>query len=134
MYNINVVKFLDNFPPRFDGPDTFRVNVGETSTYTFTVANENNIFQITVQGPPTSDIYSLTSNGSTYTFSWRVVEVVDFSIMFRADESVQLVSTSVLSPLVEVCACQNNGSCTRDGVLGIQGNIIDMQCECTPGI
>ena len=107
------------------------MNVGEVSTYTFTVADENGV-GVTVQGPPPSVSYSLTPNDDTYTFSWTVVEVIDFSIMFVAVDSMDAVS--ILSPLIEICACQNNGSCTRDGVLNTDENIIDMQCECTPGI
>ena len=123
------MNFPDNFPPIFDGAATFRVNVGETSVYTFTVTDDSNSPDVTVQGP---DAYSLTSNGDTFTFSWTVTGVIDYSLMFVAVDSMNAVST--LSPRVEICACQNNGVCTLEGILGTMGNVIDMQCECTPGI
>lgn len=120
-------EILDNFPPNIDGPESFRVNTGQTSTYTFTVTDEDESVDVTVQGPSTQ---SLTQNGNTYTFSWTVSEV-NVQVTFVATDSMNVVST--LSPLIEVCACQNNGNCTLEGVLGIEENIIDMRCECTPG-
>ena len=105
------------------------MNVGQRSDYTFTVTDESGSPDVTVQGP---DTYSLTPNGDTYTFSWTVSGVIDYSLTFVAVDSMNAVST--LSPRVEICACQNNGVCTLEGILGIVGNVIDMECECTPGI
>ena len=105
------------------------MNLRETSVYTFTVTDESGSPDVTVQGPVT---YSLTPNGDTYTFSWTVSEVINYTLMFVAVDPMNAVST--LSPRVEICACQNSGSCTLEGILGTEGNVVDMECECTPGM
>lgn len=103
------------------------MNIGQTSTYTFTVTDEEESVVVTVQGVETQ---SLTQDGNTYTFSWTVSEV-NAQVTFVATDSMNAVST--LSPLIEVCACQNGGNCTVEGVLAIENNIIDMHCQCTQG-
>ena len=122
---------LDNFPPSFDGLDTFRVNVGQMSTYMFTVTDETDSITVTVQGPENLDSYSLTSDANTYSFSWTVTEIAQVSVTFVATDPMNAVSTH--SPRVEICACQYNGTCTLGGVLSTDGNAVIMECECLPG-
>lgn len=104
------------------------MTVGQTSTYTFTVTDEEESIDVTVLGLDSS---SLTQDGNIYTFSWTITAVVNDPITFVATDSMNVVST--LSPLIEVCNCQNGGNCTLEGVLSIENNTIDMNCQCTPG-
>ena len=108
------------------------MNIGELAIYTFTVTDDSGSVEVTVQGTLTPNTYSLTKNSNNYFFSWTVSENKDYSLMFVALDSMDAVS--ILSPRVEICACQNNGSCTLEGTLGTVGNVVDMECECTPGI
>jgi len=97
--------------------------------YSFTATDEGDI-TIAVQGPQ-PDTYTFTVNGNMRTFSWTVMEPSNASVTFVATDS--LSATSTLSPRVEMCACQNGGNCTLDGILGIDGNTVIMRCECPPG-
>ena len=108
------------------------MNIGELAIYTFTVTDDSGPVEVTAQGALTPNTYSLTKNGNNYFFSWTVSEIKDYSLTFVAVDSMNAVST--LSPRVEICACQNNGSCTLEGTLGTLGNVIDMECECSQGI
>lgn len=97
----------------------------------FTASDEDiDNVQITVEGPPV-DAFSLIPNGNSYTLTITVDEVIDYSIMIVAVDSMNAVST--LSPRVEVCNCQNGGNCTLDGILDTDDNVIVMLCQCTPG-
>ena len=39
----------------------------------------------------------------------------------------------MLEPTVEICACANGGSCTRNGLITSNLTII-MNCQCTEGM
>ena len=108
------------------------MSIGQLAIYTFTVTDESGSAEVKVQGELTPNTSTLAQNGNTYFFSWKVVEIKDYSLTFVAVDSMNVVST--LSPRVEICACQNNGVCTLEGILGTMGNVIDMECECPPGM
>ena len=105
--------------------------IGKVTTYSFIVTDDGGSVEVTVQGALTPDTYGHRKYGKVYIFSWKVSEIKDYSLTFVAVDSMNTVST--LSPQVEICACQNNGVCTLEGILGIMGNVIDMGCECPPG-
>ena len=49
--------------------------------------------------------------------------------MFSAIDSLEAAVT--FSPRLELCACQNEGNCTLDGV--ISDTVTIMNCICPPG-
>ena len=55
-----------------------------------------------------------------------------YDITIEASDTMGAIST--LSPRVEICACQNGGNCTLNGLLGIDTNVVDMLCQCDQGI
>ena len=118
----------DNFPPMFNGSNTFRVNIGVISLYSFTATDEGDI-AITVQGPEPGT-YTLTVNFNIYTFAWTDLHLTEEGVTFVATDSLN--ATSTLSPRIEYCGCWNGGTCILDDILGM-GHIVFMSCECPPG-
>ena len=45
-----------------------------------------------------------------------------------------LNASSLLDPQVLVCACQNGGNCTLEGIIGRDVDPLIMNCICTEGI
>ena len=124
--------FLDNFPPTLTGALNFRVTVGVSSTYTFTAIDTNDEeVTVNILGPPEED-FTLTRNGNSYTLSIAVEETFTYEIIIVATDTMG--TTATLGLLVEICGCQNGGTCTLNGALGSNINVVDMLCECTPGM
>lgn len=118
-----------NFPPVIVGPSTFRVNIGEEVFYNFMV--EDGEVQVLGGLPPNSALEQYGGSISMYSFRWTMQEPVDMSLIFIANNSMNAIS--LLIPHVEVCACSNGGTCTLDGILGIQNNRVVLACECPEG-
>ena len=119
-----------NYPPRIESSiPTFQVTVGEQAAYSFTVTdpNDGDTFTVSVQGglPNNSVLHS------GYTFVWTPSEVVDAALTFVATDSMG--GTATFTPRLEICACQNGGNCTLDGVQNTLSNTIIMACMCTEG-
>lgn len=113
------------------GSNTFRVTVGEFSTYSFTVTDESEGVQVQVEGPA-EDTYFLNVTNNNYEFNWALIETSSVSVVtFVATDTLGV--SSILSPRVEVCACRNGGNCTTNGILGIDSNAVIMRCECSLG-
>ncbi len=88
-------------------------------------------------GLPAGASLSGTGNGQ-YSFTWELGSVAAArAIPFVASDD--LGAMSMLIPVVEVCACQNNGLCVFEGIyteLAIlpQGDHVVMNCICTEGM
>ena len=120
-----------NLPPRMNGSNIFRVDTREASVYSFTVTDDGDGFTVAVQGGM-PDGSTLEQESGNYTFTWTQLEPDNTSLVFVANDSLGAAST--LSPRVEVCACQNRGNCTLDGILGMESNTVIMECECPEGM
>ena len=119
-----------NFPPAISGASRFRVNTGEESIYAFNVTDSDN-FTVSVMGETPFNA-SLETVGTVYTFRWVLASPDNISVAFSAVDS--LLARSVLNPQVEICACENSGTCTLDGILDLDADPIVMNCECPEGI
>lgn len=111
------------------GLTTFRVIVGSTSSYIFTAVDTDDVV-VTIEGPPASH-YTLIQNGNSYTLNFLVSSVFTYETMIVAMDTMDVAST--LNPRVEICACQNGGNCTLDGIITQTSNVVDMLCMCTSG-
>lgn len=121
--------FLDNTPPRMTGLPVLEVTVGMDVSYTFTVVDEDSFTVGLVDMPAGSQILQ---SGQMFTFQWTVSDIDDvIPLTFYARDSMD--ATTILSPTVEVCACQNNGECTSDGTVTIN-NVATLNCSCSQGI
>ena len=123
-----------NNPPVIVGPPTLLVTLGEEAELVFTVIDDNNLFKVFVVGglPVNSTLTFTPHNGFTsFTLRWTIFEIVDVSLMFEARDERSAVS--VLSVQVQICACQNGGECTLNGLLSSSDRTVVLNCNCPEG-
>ena len=124
--------FLENFPPSISGDAVFRVTIGEMSSYTFTVSDEQDTLSIdvTVLGglPPGSTLEEVQEGH--YVFNWILLNPTNQNLTFEAIGKEGAVS--VLVPRVEICGCMNGGKCKLPNLFLFSSTII-MDCACPEG-
>ena len=113
------------------GNETFRVNVGEESVYAFNVTDEGDTFNVTIVGVPPAGSTLDGDTSTLYTFRWAPTERENATLVFSAVDS--LGAGAMLSPRVEICSCENGGTCTFDGILNLDSSTIVLNCECPQG-
>lgn len=120
----------ENLNPEIAGSATFRVHVNEESVYNFQVVDPGDNFTVDIEdGLPSNPLLHDLGNGD-YRFVWNLMEVTNIPLVILATDSRN--ATSVHIPIVEVCACTNNGICTVDGLL-TTNTTITMACICGEG-
>jgi hypothetical protein len=80
-------------------------------------------------GLPINSILEEVDEGE-YLFRWNLMELTNEPLVFVANDSRGASST--FSPVVEVCACVNGGTCTREGLI-TSNTTITLRCMCTEG-
>ena len=78
-----------------------------------------------------TDFIKPPQGGTEYKFIWELLEVSNDTVEFVATDSFS--ATSQLAPTIEMCACENGGVCTLDGVTNLDQNPIVMNCNCPDG-
>ena len=76
-------------------------------------------------------MYPASEDSTEIIFKWFADEVVNISLKFEAKDDFQAVS--VHSVQVQLCACENGGNCTTDGLLTITGDTLVLACNCPEG-
>ena len=122
---------LDNFPPVLNGSMTFRVTTGQSALYSFTATDSGSVTVVPAVQGLASNTYTFSSSNNTYSLTLTLVEPTNISVAFIATDNMNAVST--ISPRVEICACQNGGVCTLDGILTADASSVVMRCECPEG-
>ena len=86
---------------------------------------------LSIQGglPPNSIIEDL--GDGEYELRWNLQELTNDPLVFVATDTRNASSTH--TPIVEVCACANDGVCTLNGLL-TTNTTITMACLCSEGI
>ncbi len=112
------------------GSEVFLVTLRQESVYFFNATDEGDNFTVTISGDQPVNS-SLENNGSLYTFTWSLQELDNRTITFLASDSMNAVS--MLDPQILFCVCENNGTCTLDGLLSTDQNPLIMNCECQQG-
>lgn len=123
--------FAENFAPNITGSGIFRVNLRQQSVYTVQVIDPGDNFTVTILGGLPSN--SLLERGSDeeYTFYWNLQEMTNVPLVFVANDTRGASSTH--TPIVEVCACANDGVCVVDGIITTNFTVT-MSCICSEGI
>ena len=136
--NFLLSKFIVSFPPNITAPKTFMATVGEESVYTFTVTSDsqNIIVIILHEGEETlpSGVQLNNPDGDSYTITWIPSDntsVLNLTIV-AMDPSLENI-TSFFNPVVQLCACENGGNCTTDGLLTNDFSFVVLNCECPEG-
>ena len=119
-----------NSPPNITGDDAMLVNIREENVYSFTVTDAND-FNVSIQGDTPEDSELIDTGNGEYIFVWTPTEIPETGISFFAVD--ELEAASVHSPLVQVCACFNGGTCTEEGVPATNDPVQVLACLCDPG-
>ena len=135
-YYSGMFKFIVSFPPNITAPETFMATVGEESVYTFTASSDSENINVIIlhEGEETlpSGVQMNNLNGSNYTITWTPADntsVLNLTIVAVDPENI----SSIFDPVVQLCACENGGSCTTDGLLASDFSFIILNCECPEG-
>ncbi len=132
LFAISWYQPTDNFPPNATGESTYRVNIGEESTYRFHVVDDGDSFNVKVAGgvPPGATLKD--QGGGDYIFTWNPTSREDVGgLTFKISDSEG--ADSELSPQVEVCACRDKAECILETVLDATPSLIIMDCLCSEG-
>ena len=128
---IHLSYVVDNFPPNISAEATFRVNLGQESTFVLYVEDPGDEFTLSVRGGlPDNSILEEIAEGE-FEFRWNLQEITTDSLVFVANDTRG--ASSVFIPTVEVCACVNGGNCTLDGLLTSAATVV-MNCVCSDGM
>ena len=117
-----------SFPPNITGPAVYSIKPGMVAVYNFTVTAAQQ-FQITVIGNLTGN---LTNYGGLYSFSTYYTDSNRATVTFLANDT--LGSVSLLIPQLQICACLNGGTCTKDGIRDVNQNPLVLNCRCSKGM
>ncbi|KAL5468857.1 hypothetical protein EMCRGX_G029980 [Ephydatia muelleri] len=119
-----------NIPPKIWGLENFFIaDVGEPSVYHFYVMDDEETYTVGVVGgiPAGANITYYKEN---YTFTWILHQIQNVSLTFYISDSLNV--TTQLSVQVRICACQNRGNCTLNGLNYItDAHSVIMNCECS---
>ena len=121
----------ENFPPTITGDKTLMVTVGIESSYSFTVVDPGDVFTVGAVGGLLNGTKLEEGPDGLYTFTWTLDQVENISLRFYAKDSLEAVSA--FSVQVYICACENGGNCTLNGVLSSGADSVVMRCECPLG-
>ena len=131
-------KSIVSFPPNITAPETFMATVGEESVYTFTVSSDSENINVIIlhEGGETlpSGVQLNNPDGDSWTITWTPADntsVLNLTIV-AVDLNMNNIS-SIFNPVVQLCACENEGNCTTDGLLDIDYSFVVLNCECPEG-
>ena len=113
--------------------------VGEESGYTFTVSSDSQNINVIIlhEGEETlpSGVQLNNPDGDSYTITWTPADntsVLNLTIV-AVDLNFENIS-SIFKPVVHLCACENGGNCTIDGLLTNDFSFVVLNCKCPEGI
>ena len=114
----------------------FEVTIGEESVYNFALTDDrDDSIEVNIEGGFIEYELTLVPNSNNFTYTVTLVDTTNVSnistLIFSANDSMSAVG--VLSPRLEICACQNGGNCTQEGILGTVNNVVVLQCTCPGG-
>lgn len=117
------------FPPLIYANTSFIVNIGTPSTFDLSI--DVGVLSVLGDMPENSMLVADNSTSGLYHFTWMLSEANADPITFIATGPQGAVST--FSPYILLCACENDGVCTGEGILGSFNNVILLNCNCPEG-
>ncbi|XP_028401634.1 mucin-like protein [Dendronephthya gigantea] len=128
-------KIIENLAPVFNVEEAvFNFTLGSLFEYTITASDANeDAFTIRVDGLPTGA--TAVQTGNSLKFSWLPNNTNPFKVSFIVTDSKN-ASTSLV-PLINMCACQNGGTCFEATSTGLNALTFDgyvlLECRCAIG-
>lgn len=125
-----LISLVANSPPSISGDEVFDVIVGEVNVYNFVVTDSDN-FTVMIDGDPPDNSLFVDDGEGKYTFTWTPVVTPTTELSFVAED--ELGAVTLLSPVLQVCTCFNEGECILEGVPSTNRLIRHLTCICTDG-
>ena len=131
--DVECFNFVANNPPRISGPTTLYITLGEEAELRLNVTDDRNQFNVSLIGglPANATLSSSTEDSTEVVFKWFSQDIVNITLTFEAKDDFEAVS--VHNVQVQVCACENGGNCTTEGLLSITGSTLILNCQCPEG-
>ena len=112
--------------------------VGEESVYTFTVSSDSQNISVFIlheeEETLPSGVQLNNSDGDSYTMTWTPTDNTSVLNLTIVAMDPYLNISSFFNPIVQLCACENDGNCTTDGLLNTDISFIALNCKCPKGI
>ena len=145
---LHVFYVAATFSPIVSAPQVLFGMVGSESNYTFSVISSTGIAAVAIAINETvrntndslpSNMKLVQVNSTTLSLLWTplhryetfTLDLIRF-VLLGNSEPIAL-SRSLITPQIQLCDCQNGGTCTTDGVLQYDQNFILLQCLCLTG-
>ena len=125
--------YTANTPPRISGPKTLFLTLGEAAELRLNVTDDSNQFNISLIGglPDNATLSQSTEDSTEFVFKWFPREIINISLIFEAEDNFEAMS--IHNVQVQVCACENGGNCTTEGLLSVTGSTLVLNCQCPEG-
>ena len=128
----------DSFPPNITAPEIFLATVGNESVYTFTVISDSDhSINVTVlhggeDTLPDGVVFN-DLDGDSYSITWSADNSTVLNLTIVANDPSNENVSSMFIPTVHLCACENGGNCTTNGLLNTDFTFVVLNCECPEG-
>ncbi|XP_066276376.1 uncharacterized protein [Branchiostoma lanceolatum] len=123
---------IANFPPKIFGPTVVNATVGKEASFSLTATDINNdTVKFSAQNLPGNARF----DNATATFSWTPSQINSLNMSFTASDGKG--GTSILRPTVNLCKCENNGTCDFDNLAddqNINSLLRVVACMCGDGL
>ncbi|CAI8034372.1 Mucin-like protein (Fragment) [Geodia barretti] len=127
-----------NMPPVITSSVQGVLTLSHISPLTFTTTvtddkDDTNLNVSLVSPPPGASLTQSASDPGSFLFHWQLTSSQEdqlSDVMIVATDSQG--AANVFSPHVEICACQNGGTCTSQGATSISDLLVILNCICSP--
>ena len=105
--------------------------------YTFTVTSDNDNINVMVlhdgedmlpDGVVVNDL-----DGDSYSITWTADNSTVLNLTIVANDPSNENVSSMFIPTVQLCACENGGNCTTNGLLNTDFSFVVLNCVCPAG-
>ncbi|XP_065910791.1 mucin-like protein isoform X2 [Dysidea avara] len=126
-----------SFPPNITAPEIFLATVGTESVYTFTVTSDSDNINVMVlhggEGMLPDGVVVNDLDGDSYSITWTADNSTVLNLTIVAIDTDKENISSLFNPVVHLCACENGGVCTTEGLLNIDFSFVILNCNCPEG-
>ena len=137
-FSFLLFKFIVSFPPNITAPETLMATIGKESIYSFTVNSDSENISVIIlhEGEETlpSGVQLNSPDGGNWTITWTPADnLAALNLtMVAVDLNMNNIS-SFFNPVVQLCACDNGGNCTTNGLPVNDFSFVILNCECPEG-
>ena len=120
-----------NFPPEIAASAVFVITIGQAFSFQLNVTDDNSNPTLTAEGTLLQTSTLQFVGATLYTFSGTLSEVDrNASLIFVASDGN---ATSTFVPRLQLCACENGGNCTTEGIFNLDVTLVVLNCDCSAG-